>query len=76
MSPDFRSECFSSAKVEKVVNPPQKPVASKIEVEDDIRFSLLLSPNSIPINKQPTMLTVNVPRKKLLKTELSFREIK
>ena len=63
-SPARKRECFSKAKVEKVVKPPQKPVDN-----NNVWFCVSTSflnerPKTIPINKQPMTLTVKVPRKK------------
>lgn len=50
---------FSSAKVEKVVNPPQKPEASNIYVPC-CTWCLLSSPNSSPMISEPTTLIAKV----------------
>tara|TARA_B100000963_G_scaffold161621_1_gene140528 strand:+ start:806 stop:1000 length:195 start_codon:yes stop_codon:yes gene_type:complete len=54
-------EKFSFANVEKVVNPPQKPMDAKRIIED--WFSLLFLkkyPVSNPIKRQPIKLAQNV----------------
>ena len=50
----------SIEKAEKVVNPPSKPVAKKSFISCET-CPLPTSPKTIPIKKQPTMFTVNVP---------------
>ena len=74
-SPEFSSECFSKAKVEKVVNPPQKPVDSS-KIWFWVRKLLFAEkPNIIPIRKQPIILTIKVPKKKYWKWLLNDLEI-
>ncbi len=58
MLPSLSKAVFSVANVEKVVNPPQNPIVRNILHSGDITFSL---PAIMPANKQPIMLTVNVP---------------
>ena len=60
-SPDFKKTWFSYAKVEKVVNPPQNPVAN-----NKVEFWLIVSffaanPKITPIKRLPKILAVNVP---------------
>ena len=53
----------SLEKAEKVVNPPQMPVAKNNRISGDI-FVLSLSPKTSPITKQPIIFTPNVPKGK------------
>lgn len=64
---------MSSAKVEKVVKPPQKPVMSNALIDDDNTPRLSAKPNSRPIKKLPTTFTANVPRGKPPKWMWSHR---
>ena len=54
------SALFSSAKVEKVVNAPQNPVANINHPCSAIHPPLCAKPKNNPIKKQPTIFTVNV----------------
>ena len=47
---------MSAEKVEKVVNPPQKPVMSSHPAVDDVSVYI-----RTPISSDPAALTVNVP---------------
>lgn len=47
-------------KVEKVVKPPQNPVINSNGSHDGIFGCRTIIPHNKPMNKQPTMLTVNV----------------
>ena len=52
---------FSRANAEKVVNPPQKPVASNSIIGwDNAEFSRMERPNSSPIRKDPAILIPKV----------------
>ncbi len=53
----------SFEKAEKVVNPPQIPVAKNSRISGDI-FVLSLSANTSPIVKQPKIFTPKVPKGK------------
>ena len=58
--PSFNNFKLSLVKAEKVVNPPQKPVVKKIiQFEFSVSF-LRKYPKTIPINKEPIVLTNNV----------------
>lgn len=48
-------------KDEKVVNPPQIPVAKNILISFESKLDLSLKPKTIPIIKLPTIFTTNVP---------------
>ena len=63
-SPLRNKWCFSKAKAEKVVKPPQKPVAKKRAPLDEKRLPLVVRPRTKPISKQPIILTMKVPKKK------------
>lgn len=63
-SPAVNNECFSKANVEKVVNPPQKPVDSNKVWFWLMKLPLNESPIMIPINRHPIIFTKNVPKKK------------
>lgn len=52
------------AKVEKVVNPPQKPTVRKIRHSSLIRLVLSVIPKINPINRHPSRLTAIVPNGK------------
>jgi len=52
---------FSLVKLEKVVNPPQKPTMSSKRKSPLIKSLLVLIPAKNPMIKLPTILTVNVP---------------
>jgi len=60
----FKRECPSKAKVEKVVKPPQKPVVSNSTWFWFSRLFFKERPNTMPISKQPIILTIKVPKKK------------
>ena len=60
----FRKLCFSKAKAENVVNPPQKPVARNKVLLGDNRLFFEDTPRMMPIRKHPAMLTKKVPKKK------------
>lgn len=63
-SPSLKSARFSFAKVENVVNPPQKPTARNIFhpcVKRELRSE---KPYINPIRKQPEILTRKVPKGK------------
>lgn len=75
-SPLFIKEWLSNANVEKVVNPPQKPVVNNKVWFWESKLFLKDIPNTIPISKHPIILTKNVPKKKFWKYELKILEIK
>jgi hypothetical protein len=50
--------------VEKVVKPPQKPTMSSRENTGERFWKRLVRPHRMPINRQPTMFTENVPHGK------------
>ena len=52
------------AKVEKVVNPPQKPTERKRHHGDEVALYFPNSPNTIPSSKQPKEFTTKVPKGK------------
>lgn len=58
--PLSKSIRLSDEKAEKVVNPPQKPVASNKRRFSEIKF-LPAKEISIPIKKHPARLTARVP---------------
>lgn len=64
-SPFFSKECFSKANAEKVVKPPQNPVARNKVLLEEITLPLAVNPKKRPISRQPITLTRNVPKKKL-----------
>lgn len=53
---------FSKAKEEKVVKPPQKPVANNNLNSGERMLPLLPNPKMMPIIKQPKILTPKVPK--------------
>jgi len=60
-SPLLKRTWFSYANVEKVVNPPQKPVANnRVWFCVNVLF-LAANPIMIPINRLPKIFAVNVP---------------
>ena len=63
-SPLAPSVHMSLAKVENVVKPPQNPVINSAFSLADSMFPFSSSPNSNPIMKHPTTLTMNVPNGK------------
>jgi len=63
-SPPFSSVAFSFIKVEKVVNPPQKPVVSRRRVDVLIPPFSPGNEENIPIRKQPKTFTTSVPNGK------------
>lgn len=58
----FAKRWLSSANVENVVKPPQKPVARSSIWFWLIKLFFAEIPISNPINRQPMMLTKNVPK--------------
>lgn len=60
----LRRKCFSKAKAEKVVNPPQKPVAKNKVLFWERMLPLTDRPKISPISRHPIILTKKVPRKK------------
>lgn len=60
----LRRKCFSKAKAEKVVKPPQKPVAKNSVEFWDNRLLLADKPKIRPIRRQPIIFTKKVPKKK------------
>lgn len=58
---------FSYAKAEKVVNPPQNPVANNMVKLDGLLEYLSDNSNTIPMMKQPMILTVKVAIGKVVK---------
>lgn len=60
------SRYISSANDEKVVRPPQKPVMRKIFIVGEMTPLFSASEKNIPIKKQPTILTTNVPNGKVV----------
>lgn len=52
---------MSSAKAEKVVNPPQNPVMRRTFSSGVMTCVFSIRPKSRPIMKQPITLTRNVP---------------
>lgn len=58
--PDWSIDRLSLAKVEKVVNPPQKPVVKSRQRLLEVEENLENSPYSRPIRRQPAILTMNV----------------
>ena len=59
-SPDWRKASDSFEKVEKVVNPPQKPVV-KSSRQVCTNTHLVAKPEKSPMRKQPAMLATKVP---------------
>lgn len=57
-------EDVSFMNVEKVVNPPQKPVVSNSFVLGDITFPVQVSPDRKPMTRHPNTLTESVPKGK------------
>ncbi len=65
--PSFMSDAPSFINVEKVVKPPQKPVASRSLADAVItQLPFAESPDRNPIIRHPTMFTVNVPSGKAI----------
>ena len=62
MSPSLSKARFSLAKVEKVVNPPQKPTARNIFHPEVITELLSENPYISPIKKHPVIFTKKVPK--------------
>ena len=60
-SPSLRRAIFSFAKVEKVVNPPQKPTVRNNRQSEFIISPFSDSPKNKPIRKQPKTFIRNVP---------------
>ena len=56
---------LSLAKVEKVVNPPHKPVVRSRHQGCEVEQNRLNKAKITPIRKHPTRLTINVPHGKL-----------
>lgn len=62
MEDSFKRRLPSRAKVEKVVKPPQKPVANKSVWFSEIKLFFSERPISVPIKKQPMIFTRKVPK--------------
>ena len=62
--PSLSNAMFSAEKVEKVVNPPQKPTVRKSLNSLFDKFPRSERPNSKPIRKHPKMFTHMVPNGK------------
>lgn len=57
----FANWAFSFMKVEKVVNPPQKPTVRNSLMEGDSQSSFSDSARKKPMSRQPPILQINVP---------------
>lgn len=55
---------LSSAKVEKVVKPPQKPLTMNNQPLPSSHAIRLPRPKSKPMSRQPEIFTINVPKGK------------
>ena len=60
-SPPCNIRRLSFAKVEKVVNPPQKPAEKKRHQGDNEALNLVNNPKTTPRNVQPSKFTASVP---------------